>query len=131
MSIALRLNDSLVHQAEAEGLVAKRSAPKQIEYWAEIGKTIARQINSHDLLAIIQGMAHIHIETTPSHPVNAADVFATIDRQHSSGELTAQVTQAAVSYSASATHPGLLDRITPDGQRKPGRFENGEFIPVS
>ncbi len=35
---ALRLNPELVYEAELDARIQKRTTPKQIEYWAEIGK---------------------------------------------------------------------------------------------
>ncbi|HCA11375.1 MAG TPA: hypothetical protein DEO66_06510, partial [Marinobacter adhaerens] len=34
MTTAVRLDDTLVRHAAAEGAVHRRSTPKQIEYWA-------------------------------------------------------------------------------------------------
>ena len=38
MSINVKLSDSLVEQARANGHIEHRSVPKQIEYWSQIGK---------------------------------------------------------------------------------------------
>jgi len=38
MSQAVKLSDELVSAARVHGSVQKRSIPKQIEYWAQIGK---------------------------------------------------------------------------------------------
>ena len=38
---SIRLDESLVFQAKTIGSVESRSAAKQIEYWAKIGKTMA------------------------------------------------------------------------------------------
>jgi hypothetical protein len=38
MSKAIKLSDELVHEATAYAKAEHRSAPKQIEYWARIGK---------------------------------------------------------------------------------------------
>jgi hypothetical protein len=38
---SIRLDESLVSQAKAVGSVESRSAAKQIEYWAKIGKAMA------------------------------------------------------------------------------------------
>lgn len=38
---SIRLDESLVMQAKAVGSVESRSAAKQIEYWAKIGKAMA------------------------------------------------------------------------------------------
>lgn len=38
MSISVRLDDNFVNDAKAYAYANKRSVPKQIEYWAEIGR---------------------------------------------------------------------------------------------
>ncbi|NOQ63116.1 MAG: hypothetical protein GQ582_01225 [Methyloprofundus sp.] len=38
MAKAIKLSDELVHDAAINGKAQHRSAPKQIEYWAKIGK---------------------------------------------------------------------------------------------
>jgi hypothetical protein len=40
VAVALKLSDSLVEDAKVVGAVEHRSAPKQIEYWARIGKAV-------------------------------------------------------------------------------------------
>lgn len=130
MSTALRLNNKLVREAEAEGQVFKRSAPKQIEYWAEIGKAISQVVSSNDVLALTQGLAQVRIEMAASNPVDPDAVFARIDQQRTNSQLGATVTRAAVVYEASRTQAGFLDRINPDGSRDTGHFHNGLFTPI-
>jgi len=38
MSVAIKLSDSLAHEAKMYSVVTHRSIPKQIEYWSRIGK---------------------------------------------------------------------------------------------
>ena len=38
MAQAIKLSDQLVEDAKINGKAQQRSAPKQIEYWAKIGK---------------------------------------------------------------------------------------------
>ena len=40
MAFALKLSDALVEDAKVAGAADHRSVPKQIEYWARIGKAI-------------------------------------------------------------------------------------------
>ncbi|WP_317202489.1 TA system antitoxin ParD family protein [Janthinobacterium sp.] len=40
MSIALKLSDELVEMAKLHAAAEHRSVPKQIEYWARLGKAI-------------------------------------------------------------------------------------------
>lgn len=40
MSVALKLSDELIELAKPHALAGHRSVPKQIEYWARLGKAI-------------------------------------------------------------------------------------------
>ena len=40
MSISLKLSDDLVEMARYHAVVKQRSIPKQIEYWARLGKAV-------------------------------------------------------------------------------------------
>jgi len=40
MAIALKLSDELVEDAKSYAAAEHRSVPKQIEYWARIGKAV-------------------------------------------------------------------------------------------
>ena len=128
MTIALRLNDELVHEAETEGLLTKRSTPKQIEFWAQIGKAVAHQASGSDLLALTQGLSEIQLNPLPSAPVDPDKVFSAVDRARKNGHLRQAISKARVRYEASLSQTGLLDRIHPDGHRETGHFKNGEFI---
>lgn len=130
MSIALRLSDKLVHEAETEALIQMRTAPKQIEYWAQIGKSVARSASGNDLLALMQGFARVQVDLLQSAPVNTDEVFAAVEEARADGSLHTAVSRGQVLYEASQSHPGLLDRMLPNGQRESGHFRNGEFIPA-
>ncbi|MCF6355843.1 MAG: ParD-like family protein [Candidatus Polarisedimenticolaceae bacterium] len=128
MSTALRLDDRLVHEAEAEAGLLKRTVPKQIEYWAEIGKLVIHQVTPHDLLALSQGLAQVQVVPVASMPINTDELFAVVKQESRSGHLSRSVTQAKIYYEASTTELGLLDQVLPDGSREMGHFLNGQFI---
>lgn len=127
MSTALRLNDDLVHEAETEGLVSKRSAPKQIEFWAQIGKVVAHKASGSELLALMQGFAQVQVTPQPTVPVDSDAVFATVEQARRDGSLSKVVSQARVRYEMSPSQPGALDRVQPDGRRETGHIRNGVF----
>jgi hypothetical protein len=129
MSIPVRLDDNLVREAELEGVSQKRSPPKQIEYWAAIGKAVACNLSSGDLLKLMQGFADLRVESRPSINADPAEVFAALEHDRQDGTLAQVVTQAKVWYEASKSKPGMLDRISADGSRETGHFRNGEFVP--
>lgn len=130
MSVAVRLDNQLVQDAEGEGLLHKRTPPKQIEYWAEIGKNVARHASSGELLALLQGYAQVSISAVPSAAVQPGDVFRTLEQDRQQGALSRSVTQAGSWYEASRDQPGQLDRVQADGARESGYFRDGRFIPA-
>ncbi len=107
----------------------KRSSPKQIEYWAEIGKAVARSASTSDLLALMQGFAQVSVTPCPSVAVPPKKVFDALEHDRTQGTLKNVVTKAKVWYEASQHQPGLLDRVHTNGTRETGHFHNGEFIP--
>lgn len=128
MGNPVRLNPELIAAAERASLVQKRSVPKQIEFWATIGKAMENVIEYSDIFAILQGLKKITVE--PVSPAAAApdDVFADLEARRSGGELAQEVTEAGIYYEASRTHAGMLDQINAQtGERATGRFHNGEF----
>ena len=62
--------------------------------------------------------------------VDPEQVFAALERQRRSGQLSKAVSQAAVRYQASQAHPGCLDAISADGTRCVGRFQDGTVVPL-
>jgi hypothetical protein len=130
MTIALRLSDDLVHEAEAEALIHKRSSPKQIEYWAQIGKLVARSASSSELLALLQGFARVEVSPLPTEPLDPDLVFKAVEESRGAGSLSGAVSSAHVRYEASRSQPGFLDKVSAGGVRETGQFQDGEFKPV-
>ena len=127
---AIRLDPGLVHEAEMEALIHKRTTPKQIEYWAEIGKKVSELLDPTDLLAVTQGIARLEVKDIVSYPLSADKVFERVAEESGSGYLSAKVTAAKVSYEAHPSLPGLLLRINEDGSTDAGHFKNGKFIKI-
>ncbi len=128
MSTPLRVKDGLFRDAEAEGALMNRSAAKQVEFWAELGKRVAHSVSPLDMLALMQGIAEVKVTVAAPGRVNPAQVFAAVGQARSKGQSGQQITQGRAYFEASLTVPGLLDRVMPDGQRQTGRFENGVFV---
>ena len=128
MANPMRLNPELIAAAERAGLVQKRSIPKQIEFWATLGKAVEAIIEYSDIFAILQGVKKITIEPVLPAAVAPEEVFTTLEARRTAGELADNVTTAAVYFEASRSHAGLLDRVDAGtGERRTGRFHNGEF----
>lgn len=129
MSTPLRVNDDLFQEAEAEGVLLNRSTAKQIEFWAKLGKRVAHSITPADMLALMQGIAEIHIQIPVSQSINPEDVFAAVDKANSTEKLGQQITRSTLYYEASKHRPGFLDQVMPDGTRRTGHFSDGVFSP--
>lgn len=124
----IRLNPSLIEAAERAALVQKRSTPKQIEYWADLGRAVEHVIDMADVFAVMQGLKKLRIEKVDSVNVDPDDLFEDLDVQRESGSLTGAVTSSPVYFEASRDCPGLLDRVdSATGRRQSGRFYNGRF----
>jgi len=124
---ALRLDPDLIHEAELEALLHKRTTPKQIEYWAEIGRKVSEMIDPVDLFSVAQGIAHIEIKEKSTYALDSEQVFNRVEEETAAGYLSDKVTSAVVSYEVDSARPGLLIRINKDGSRDPGHFKNGKF----
>jgi hypothetical protein len=128
MAGPMRLDAALIAAAEREAAIQKRSISKQIEFWAESGKTLEHIIGMDDAIAIMQGLKKIRLEPCESSTADLDEVFNSLETGRISGRLQEQVTEAPVYYEASKKHPGFLDRVENiTGKREPGRFLNGEF----
>ena len=129
-SSPLRLDAALVRQAKATARLYKRSLPRQIEYWAELGRAMESMLTQEQLIAIREGLARIVVDPTESVPVSSDEVFGDIERRRADEVLSKSTTGAKVRYQTSDSHPGRLERISTDGTRAEGVFEDGHFVPV-
>ena len=127
---AVRLDPDLVYEAETEALIHKRTIPKQIEYWAEIGRKVSNLLNPAELLAVTQGIARLEVKEPVSYVLNPDAIFSRVEEERASGNLAGRVTGASVSYEADPGNPGVLIRINADGSRDAGHFKNGKFIKI-
>ncbi|WP_152207299.1 TA system antitoxin ParD family protein [Marinobacter changyiensis] len=127
MSIPVRLDEMLVRHAAAEGQVQRRSVPKQIELWAEIGRSIANEVNAEDLMALTQGLKKVRVERVEPEPLESENLWAEVDQARDSGRLGKDIKRNRTVYQASTTHAGYLEALYPNGSRAIGRFVNGTF----
>lgn len=131
MANPVRLSPKLVEAAERESLIQKRSVPKQIEFWAALGKAVQDVIAYSDIIAVTQGLKKIVVEPVEAPTASPSDVFADLKKRRKSGVLVKNVTRVAVYYETSRTRPGMIDRVNSvTGERRTGRFRNGKFKAV-
>ena len=123
----IRLESTLMKAATVASTTLHRSAAEQIEYWADIGRKVAKLIDPETLLAIDAGLVKITLEETPPVTANPDDVFERLQRDRKSGALSEAIAAKSIRYQACANHPGLLEQVHPDGRVLIGQFNNGEF----
>jgi len=124
----IRLNPSLIAAAEREGQVQRRSTPKQIEFWADLGRAVERVIDLSDVFAVLQGLKRLKLEDVASVTVEPDEVFNELQNQSASGRLSDAVTAAGIYFEASRRFPGMLDKVeAATGVRQSGQFRNGKF----
>lgn len=127
----VRLQDDLMKAASVTGARMHRSAAEQVEYWASLGRQVARFVDPDTLLEVAAGLARINVQPTISQPVDPDSVFDAVEKDRHSGELSRKVTNASIRYQASNTHPGYLEQINESGDCTVGTFQGGKFIPIN
>ncbi len=125
----IRLQKELMQSATVAAALSHRSAAEQIEYWAFLGRSIAKVIDTDKILAIHSGLAEIKIENVTAPAIDPDTVFSVLEEDRKSGILAENVTSSSVRYQASHLHLGLLEKIDCDGKVTVGQFCDGVFIP--
>lgn len=126
----VRLQEDLMQAASVTGARLHRSAAEQVEYWASLGRQIAAFVDPDTLLKIGAGLARLKVEPTVSQPIGPEVVFAAVEADRRSGELSKKVTTAPIRYQASVTHPGYLEQVDEKGVCVVGTFRSGIFTPI-
>lgn len=129
---SIRLNSELIFQAKSVGHIQNRSAPNQIEYWANLGKIISSVIGMEDALAVVQGLKKLRVEPEQSTHVDSDAVFSSLEDDRAKGFVDKPITSAPFYFEASQKSPGLLDKVdSHTGERKTGKFESGTFTEIN
>lgn len=129
-SSPVRLERSLMEAAKVTGALSHRSGAEQIEYWADLGRKISHILSPELILELKAGFATLSVEQVKPAKMSTDDVFASLNRKREDGTLSAKIANGNLRYQASQTHPGKLDRISPDGTVEVGEFVDGKFKPV-
>lgn len=69
-------------------------------------------------------------EESRDSAIDPESVFEALRRDQETGELAKLLADGRVWYESSRSHPGLIDRVQPDGTRETGRMINGHFVPI-
>ena len=124
----IRLQADLMQAAEITAKRYHRSTAEQVEYWADLGRTVASELDPDVLLSVASGLTVIKTETVFSVPLDPAAVFQSLENDRESGLLQNTITKSVARYQASTKHPGYLEKIDSDGSITIGQFDNGEFV---
>ena len=81
-------------------------------------------------LIVASGLAALKVEPITTAAVAPEQAFAALEQQRRSGQLSQSVSGASLRYQASKAQPGLLEEISPNGNRRLGQFRHGLFEPV-
>jgi hypothetical protein len=127
MANPLRLSSNLIKDAEKQIKQSFRSVPKQIEFWASIGKEVESSMTPADVAALANGEIEIQILRKKSEPVDFEGVFTRIEADRAANTLVPKVLTGDVWYEESKEHPEMLVRVSTSGKRDVGIFKNGKF----
>ncbi|MDO6514377.1 hypothetical protein [Neptuniibacter sp. 2_MG-2023] len=125
----LRLDANLVEQAKLSGKHLHRSTAEQIEYWADIGRSVSKVITPETLLQLYAGLVKVKVEPVDGPTVDPDRLFDILEDDRVAGCLQDNITSSSLRYQASAQYLGMLEQIALDGTVIVGQFENGKFIP--
>ena len=126
-SSPVRLPEEFYRRVRATAEINMRSIPKELEYLVEIAEGVKDYVSRDDLLDVQAGLKRIVVEDIESPRVEPASLLDSLQSMRESGLLAEAVSEAEPRYQASGKHPGLLERINPDGSRELGTFRNGKF----
>lgn len=127
----LRLDARLVEQAKLSGKHFHRSTAEQIEYWADIGRSVSKVITPETLFQLYAGLVKVKVEPVVGPIVDPDNLFEALEEDRVNGCLQDNITSSSLRYQASAQHSGMLEQIASDGTVTVGQFENGKFMPLS
>ncbi|MFT6422140.1 MAG: hypothetical protein ACJA2K_000862 [Thalassolituus sp.] len=127
----VRLEASLMESAKFAGDLLKRSAAEQVEFWAGIGRLVAPKLSPQELIELQAGLLAIKFEEATPVVVDSSALFMELDQKRSSGAIEHAIASNSVRYQSSASNPGCLEQVSPDGTVIVGRFTNGQFEPLA
>jgi hypothetical protein len=117
----VKISDALLLEARIAGETMNRSMAGQIEFWAQLGRSIERLMNGKD----------IHRLRADSPPPQLSEVLASVNTP--AGRVRLQAVLDAEPFPHFRPVPGkhrLFERIDEDGTKTIGRVIDREFVPV-
>jgi hypothetical protein len=118
MSQPVKLSDELVTDARATAALSQRSIAGQIEFWAQLGRSIE---------PLLRGDRAIALRLSGERSLSAAiaDVDSNAGRQQVHKYLASR---PFPHFESVPDRPGVICRIEVNGDRTIGRFVNREFV---
>lgn len=124
----LRIDETIQKQAFLKGEVNSRTQTEQIEHWAKLGLLVESVCDAVDIYDVLSGVASISItQKNEDFNFDSAQINKSLHNKAFQKELGQAITNNKTIYQASVDHPGLLERILPNGSVQVGLFKNGEF----
>lgn len=132
----VRINPTLLSQAQAAAESFHRSIPEQLAYWAELGRLVEARLTSEDISYLKSGLASVSVSVPSSSSQDHAfrmpvDIVSLAMQSQGSSE-TDQARQLIKSrcglrYQSSKKYPGYLEEVSADGAVVVGSFKGGKF----
>lgn len=121
MGQPVKLSDELVFDARLTAELSERSIAGQIEFWAQLGRSLEPLLRGDRALALRRASA--------ARPLSEA--IAGVDSDAGRQRVKAYLqTQPFPHYEPVPDRPGMLRRIEEDGTEAVGRFINRVFEPL-
>lgn len=129
LSAPMRLDSQLVELAKQKGRLYKRNARNQLEFWAELGRSVEKHINPEMIVAVNEGLLQLELKPVKTSPVSSEKVFSQLNNKNRPENFLMNAAESRPVYQTSQKQPGALEKIMPDGSVLTGRFIEGEFHP--
>jgi len=124
----VRISDAFLDEAKLAAEREMRSLPKQVEYWADIGKVVASALDPVTLAAVRAGTLTVTAVAKPSRAVDVDQVLAELEHERADGTLVESATRASRVYQVDPSDPERVQCIDAAGKRQSGQFIDGRFV---
>lgn len=124
----MRLNESLVNEAQVVAASMSRTTAEQIEFWSEIGKRVTANLTHAQTLQLMTGSNKVVLEKTPVHAIDVLALANEVGADSLSGSLSKELlAKGQTLYEPAPESGGMLIATLPDGTTKKGHFVKGKF----
>lgn len=120
----VKISDALLLEARIAGETMNRSMAGQIEFWAQLGRSIERHMSGKDIDMLLKNTQNTLL-------ARLSEALSSVNTP--AGRARLQAVLDAEPFPHFRAVPGdrtLMERIDQDGTRTIGRFVQREFVPV-